>query len=103
MEIFFHSHNAVISDRMRGRAEHMIHKLADRTKRVVHAVVRFEQDGPVRRVEVVLNAPGRRSLVAEGTGRYYGPALAQALERLGAQISHRKRTPKARARQLQRV
>ncbi|MDQ3696462.1 MAG: HPF/RaiA family ribosome-associated protein [Gemmatimonadota bacterium] len=103
MEIIFHAHRAVISDNMRARAERAVRKLATRVRRAVHAVVRFEQDGPVRRVEVVLNAAGRRALVAEGVGRNYGPALAAAIERIEAQLEHRKRTPKARARQLARA
>jgi hypothetical protein len=37
-------------------------------------------------------------MIGEGFGRTYGPALAEALARVQAQIAHRKRTPKSRAR-----
>jgi ribosome-associated translation inhibitor RaiA len=103
VEIIFHAHNAVISERLRERSEHAIQKLASRMSRVVDAIVRFEQDGPTRRVEVVLHAPRRSPLVAEGQARYYGPALSQALARIEAQLIRRKRTPKTRARTLARV
>jgi ribosome-associated translation inhibitor RaiA len=103
VEIIFHAHNAVISDHMRQRAERAIRKVGARARRAVGAVVRFAQDGPVRRVEVQLNSPGRRTIVAEGVARHYGPALDAALERVAAQLSRRKRTPKARGRQLARA
>jgi ribosome-associated translation inhibitor RaiA len=98
VDIIFHAHRAVISAHMRQRAERHIAKLASRMRRLVDAVVRFEQDGPVRRVEVVLHAPRMRPLVGEGFGRTYGPALGEALARVQAQIAHRKRTHKTRKR-----
>jgi ribosome-associated translation inhibitor RaiA len=64
----------------------------------VRATVRFEQDGPTRRVEIVMHAPRRRPLISNGYGRTYGPALAEAVENLQAQLARSKRTPKARAR-----
>jgi hypothetical protein len=102
VEIIFHAHNAVISERMRDRAERVVRKLGARV-RAVRVVVRFEGDGPVRRVELQLNAPRRRALIAEGTARTYGPALGAAAERIVAQFARRKRTPKARARRLARA
>ena len=103
MEIIFHAHHAVISDNMRQRAERLIRKLASRLSRPVDAIVRFEQDSPVRRVEIVLHAARRRLLVAEGSARNYGPALAQACTRMEAQLKRVKRTPKARARPVAEV
>ena len=103
MEIIFHAHHAVISDHMRQRAERLIRKLAGRLSRPVDAVVRFEQDNPVRRVEIVLHAPRCRRLVAEGSARNYGPALSQAAARMEAQLKRVKRTPKARARAVAQV
>jgi ribosome-associated translation inhibitor RaiA len=98
VEIIFHAHRAVISERLRQRAERHLAKVAGRLPRVVDAIVRFEQDGPVRRVELVLHAPRMRSLIGEGLARTYGPALTEALGRLEAQVARRKRTPKARRR-----
>ncbi len=86
MEIIFHSHHAVISPRLRRRAEIATERAAARLPRTVDAIVRFEQDGPVRRVEIVLHAPRHPNLMARGEGRYYGPALAVAIDRLTTQI-----------------
>ncbi|HEX4935914.1 MAG TPA: HPF/RaiA family ribosome-associated protein [Gemmatimonadaceae bacterium] len=98
MEVVYHAHNAVISDRMRERATRGLAKLTQRLDRVVDATVRFHQDGPTRRVEIRLNAPGHRDLVAEGAARYYGPALKIALAHLETQVGHVRRTPKDRRR-----
>lgn len=103
MEILFQSHHAQVSDRMRERARIAVTKLGSRLVRAVNAVVRFEEDGPTRRVEIVLHAPRRRAIVAEGTGRFFGPALAHAIDRLEAQARQVKRTPKTRSRKLTRA
>ena len=76
MEIVFQSHNATVSERTRQSAIR---------SRSVSGVIRFEEDGRMRRVELELQGRGRL-LVAEGTGRYYGPALAAALAHLEAQL-----------------
>ena len=94
MEVVFHAHNAVISDRMRQRAARGLKKLSTRLDRVVAAVVRFHQDGPTRRVEILLHAKGHRQLVAEGHSRYYGPALLTALTHLETQVAREKREVK---------
>ncbi len=86
METIFHSHHAVISPRMRRRAEIAAERAAARLPRAVDAIIRFEQDGPVKRVEIVLHAPRHAEIVASGEARYYGPALTIAIERLGSQI-----------------
>lgn len=87
MEIIFHAHNATIPDVLRDRAERTVRKVAKRLQRAVDAVVRFEQDGPTRRVEIVLHAPRVRQLVAEGNSpRSTAAALKDALLRLQAQI-----------------
>ncbi len=98
MDVIFHSHNAVISERLRSRAESIIHKLETRAARPVRAVVRFEQDGPTRRVEIVMHASRRRPLVSNGYARTYGPALSEAVHNLQAQLARSKRTRKARTR-----
>lgn len=86
MEIIFHVHHANISDRMKRRASAAVERAARRLSRAVDAVIRFEQDGPVKRVEIVLHAPRRRDLIARGEAKYFGPALAGAMDRLISQI-----------------
>ena len=102
MEVIFQSHHAVISPNMRLRAERVVRRIARRLPRPVDAIVRFEQDGPIRRVELVLHASQRKDLIAEGFARYYGPALNEAASKLLAQVNRQKRTPKTRGRTLAR-
>jgi ribosome-associated translation inhibitor RaiA len=85
VEIVFQSHRAIVSDRMRAKARQAVEKLANRMRRAVDAVVRFEQDGALRRVEIVLHAPRQRNLVASGEARFFGPALSEAVDRLEEQ------------------
>jgi len=103
MEIRFHSHHAAVSPRLQSRAEKGIAKLARRVGDAVRATVCFEEDGPTRRVEVTLHAPRGRRLTGDAKARYFGPALSAALNRLGHQLDHAKRTPKARAKRLVRA
>jgi ribosome-associated translation inhibitor RaiA len=86
VEIIFHAHHATIPEPLKGRAERAVLKFGRRLKRAVDAIVRFEDDGPTRRVEIVLHAPKQRNLVAEGRSRSYSAALTDALTRLQAQI-----------------
>ena len=92
MELVLHSHNATVSDVIRERAERIVRRLAPRFGRIIHATVRFADDGPLNRVEIEFHAAGGRRIVSEGTGRYFGPALAHAGARLRAQLDHGKRT-----------
>jgi ribosome-associated translation inhibitor RaiA len=103
VEIVIHSHHATVSDHLRRAAQRGIEKVARRLTRTVDAVVRFEQDGPLRRVEIVLHAARSRRIVAEATGRYFGPALAAALARAATKTNHLKRPPKDRARAARRA
>jgi ribosome-associated translation inhibitor RaiA len=98
MDVIFHAHHAVVSERLRLRAQRAVERVASRMKRTVDAVVRFEGDGRTRRVEIVVHAPRHRRLVAEGQGAFFGPALGEAIGRLEAQTRHSKRNLKARAR-----
>ena len=102
MEIVFQSHNAEITDRMKQRAERIVRRLALRIGRIVDATLRFEGDGKQRRVELELHVAGGKRFVAEGTGRYFGPALAQAGSRLKAQLDHARRTRRERSRDASR-
>jgi ribosome-associated translation inhibitor RaiA len=97
MEIIFHEHHATVSDHMRQRASSGVRRLGDRFERAIDAVVRFEQDGPTRRVEIILHAPRQKRLVAKAEGRYFGPTLAMVLGKLRAQIAGLKKPTRARA------
>jgi ribosome-associated translation inhibitor RaiA len=99
MEIVFHTHHADISDHMRRKAEQALRKAARRAPRPVDAVIRFQQDGTVKSVELVLHTANGKRHVASAESRYFGTALADAARRLTMQLDHNKRTPKARARQ----
>jgi ribosome-associated translation inhibitor RaiA len=90
---------------MRRRVESSVQRTAARLKRTVDAILRFEQDGPVKRVEIVLHTPRQRDLVARAEGRYFGSAFSAANDRLVAQIrtlrknqrTARRATPAAKA------
>jgi ribosome-associated translation inhibitor RaiA len=98
MELVLHSHNTAVSDVIRERAERLVRRLAPRFGRVVDATVRFADDGPLRRVEIEVHQATGRRVVAAGTGRYFGPALAHAGAALRAQSEHGKRTRRERSR-----
>jgi ribosome-associated translation inhibitor RaiA len=102
MEIVFQNHDAPVSDNMRRRAEQALRKVARRASRVVNGVIRFQQDGATRRVELTMHAGGGRRYVASAESRFFGSALADAARRLATQVDHSKRTPRARARKLSR-
>ena len=75
MEIHFHAHHAEVSDAMRKRAERDVLKAAERIPRVVEAIIRFEQDGALRRVTLAFRAPKHHDLIGTAEGRYFGPAV----------------------------
>jgi ribosome-associated translation inhibitor RaiA len=103
MEIVWQAHNAVISDRLRRRAEVIVSKLASRLGHAVDADVRFEREGTRCRVEIVLRAPRHKVIVAEGHARYYGPALAIAASHLSSQVTSARRTAKERTARAARA
>jgi ribosome-associated translation inhibitor RaiA len=98
MEIIVHGHHSAVSESMRERAAAGVRRLAARMDRAVDASVRFEEDGPTRRVEIILHAPRNRRLVAKSEGRFYGPAIAAALAKLETQISEARKMAKAKAK-----
>lgn len=95
MDIIFQAHHAAVSPQLRERAERSVRKAARGVRRAVDAVIRFEGDGPDRRVEIVVHAPRHKALVAEGRDSRFGPALATAIARLEAQARQEKRTRRA--------
>jgi ribosome-associated translation inhibitor RaiA len=97
MEIILHAHHAEVTDSLRAKAERAVERLGARLRRVVTAIVRFEGDGPSKRVEIVLQAPRRRDLVARAFDRQYEPALAQAVHRLEAQVARSRRSYRQRS------
>ena len=98
MEIELHNHRANVSEPMRRKVELMVERAALRFRGIVKAVVRFEEDGRVRRVEVVIHTSRHEPMVAVGEGRFFGPAAVQALARLGVQLRRGKSTRTARTR-----
>jgi ribosome-associated translation inhibitor RaiA len=98
MEIVFHVHHADVSDRMRRRAEQALRKVARRARRPVDGVIRFQQDGAIRCVELAVHSANGRRFIARSEARYFGTALTEAARRLAMQLDHTKRTPKSRAR-----
>lgn len=103
MDIVWHAHNAVVSARLKGKAEASVAKVAKRLSRPVGADIRFEREGTRCRVELLLHAPRHKALVAEGYARYYGPALSVALDHLAAQVAAERRTAKDRAKRTNRT
>ena len=98
MDIIFHSHHAAISESMRQRARSGLRRLTSRSGRAVDAIVRFEQDGVTRRVEIVLHAPRHTRLIAEANGRFYGPLLAEAMAKLQRQLASARKASRAKAK-----
>ena len=99
MRIIFHAHHASISDQMRRRAEVASERAASRLSRAVDAIIRFEQDGRLKRVEIILHSPRHRDLVAQGEARFYGTALSTAIQKLTSQV-RKMRTASTSSRRL---
>ena len=102
MEILFQIHDAPVSDRMKKRAELALLNAARRAPRAQDAVIRFQVDGSVKRVELALHTASGRRYVARADAPYFGSALTHAARKLAMQLDHTKRTPKARARKAGR-
>lgn len=97
MELVFSHRGIALTESMLKRAERAVVKAAERIPRATGAIVRFDEDGPERRVEIVFTAPRGTRLVAAAAGRYWGPALNAALGKLVRQASKERHTPKRRA------
>jgi ribosome-associated translation inhibitor RaiA len=98
MEIILHTHHADVPANLQRDAIEAVRMIAVRVRRVVDAIVRFETDGPERRVEIVLRAPRHRDVVAEAFDRQFEPALALALNRLQTQVARGRRARRSSIR-----
>lgn len=96
MELVFSHRGIALTQSMLKKAERAVLKAAERIPRATAATVRFDEDGPERRVEIVFTAPRGTRLVASASGRYWGPALTAALGKLVRQASKERRTPARR-------
>jgi ribosome-associated translation inhibitor RaiA len=99
LELVFSHRGIALTQSMLKKAETAVLKAAKRIPRATSATVRFEEDGPERRVEIVFTAPRGTRLVAVAAGRYWGPALTSALSKLVRQASKERRTPQRRTSQ----
>ena len=98
MEIVLSHRGVALTKSMLKKAEGAVRRAAERVPRATGATVRFNEDGPERRVEIVFSAPQGVRLVASSSGRYWGPALAAALAKLVRQASRERHTPSRRVR-----
>ena len=92
MDIVIHSHHAEVSEFQRKRAERAVERAAARIPSIVEGIIRFEEDGPTRRVTITLRAPKHHDLMGKGEDRFFGPALTAAVARLNAQADREKRS-----------
>lgn len=100
MDIVLHAHHAEVPDTVRAAAVAALHRIGERRRRLVNALVRFVADGPQRRVEIVLQGARQRVLVASADSAAFEPALAVALDRVEAQLAHARRARRGPARGL---
>lgn len=96
MQLVFKHVGIALTQSMLKKAEAAVLKAAERIPRATGATVRFDEDGPERRVEIVFTAPRGTRLVAAAAGRYWGPVLNAALAKLVRQASKERRTPTRR-------
>jgi ribosome-associated translation inhibitor RaiA len=92
LDIIFHSHHAAVSEHMRKRAARAVERAAARIPRIVEGIVRFEEDGPTRRVTVTLRAPKHHDVMGSAEGRFFGPALTLAVARVMSQANRERST-----------
>jgi ribosome-associated translation inhibitor RaiA len=91
VDIVIHSHHAVVSEHMRKRAVRQVVRAAARFPRIVEAIIRFEEDGPTRRVTITLRAPRHHDVMGRAEGRYFGPSITAAIAKVLAQTGKEKR------------
>jgi ribosomal subunit interface protein len=98
MEIVIHGHQTELTDALRLRAEEGARKLAEHLTRAVDADIKFEEDGVMKTVEIVLHAPKHPPLVAKSEAKHHGVALTDAIAKLDAQIRKIKSATKKQVR-----
>ena len=103
MEIIYHDHHATVPERTRDRAAAGARKCGSRLGFAVDAVIRFENDGPLRRAEIILHAAQHRELVGKSAARSFDTALTAALRKLERQIETRHRVERAKAQRTRRT
>ena len=103
MEIIFHDHHATVPERVRARAAAGAQKLGARFGFAIDAVIRFEDDGPLRRAEIILHAAQHKELVAKSAARSYDTALTAALDKLEHQIDTERRIDRSKAQLSRRA
>jgi hypothetical protein len=103
MDIIFHDHHATVPERTRDRAAAGARKCGARLGSAVDAVIRFEDDGPLRRAEIILHAARRREMVAKSAARSFDTALTGALGKLQHQIDTERRIDRSRAQLARRA
>ncbi len=91
------SHRGIeLTESMLKKAERAVRLAAERVPRATSASVRFNQQGPERRVEIVFSAARGTRLVATANGRFWGPVLSDALAKLVKQANRARRAPARR-------
>jgi ribosome-associated translation inhibitor RaiA len=98
VEIVMQLHKAEVTDAMRARIEKAVATAAKKLPRAVDAQIHLEQDGKIRRVEIILHASRHPSLVAKSEGAYFGPLVTATLRKLSRQMAKEKGAPVARSR-----
>ncbi len=91
MDIVIHSHHATVSEHMRKRAVKAVERAADRIPRTVEAIIRFEEDGAIKRVTFTLCAPKHHDIMGKAEARFYGPAITAALQKVMTQVNREKK------------
>jgi ribosomal subunit interface protein len=86
MHIVIHGHQTDITQSLREHAEDGARKLAAHLQRAVDADIRFEENGLLKTVEIVLHAPKQTRLVAKAEAKHHAPALTEAIAKMDAQI-----------------
>lgn len=97
MKLVFSYRGIDLTLSMLKKAERGVLKAAERMPHTTRADVRFVEDGPERRVEIVFTAPRGTHIVGSAAGRYWGPAISDALAKVVRQGAKARRAPKSRA------
>lgn len=86
MELVIHGHQTDVSNGLRYRTEEGLRRIGTKLRRAIIADVRFEEDGVMKAVEIVLQAPNNILLVGKAENKHHGTALTEALAKIEKQI-----------------